>query len=110
MLRLSMTQRALSNRLLSGDESAKSDLSANQRKLESAFSTLAATDIQHNATLDFVYFVSATSGMVPDEDYASLFMINLYRGNSSDHSRAAQSYRRSGRADDGCAESQARLY
>ena len=117
VLRLSMTQRALSNRLLSGDESALSDLSANQLKLETAFSTLAATDIQHNAalettdrvqrlrssamqligqvkpganqtktfdewndqltaSLDFVYFVSATSGMVLDEDYATLFMID----------------------------------
>lgn len=117
VLRLSMIQRALSNRLLSGDDSAQSELSANQAKLDSAFTTLAATDSQYGrtlettdrverlrnsaqqligqikpgfsqakafddwnnqltATLDFVYFVSATSGMVLDEDYATLFMID----------------------------------
>ncbi len=117
VLRLSMLQRALTNRLLSGDRTAQSDLSANQLKLEDAFSKLAATDRQLNAqletgdrvqrlhsgaqrlierakadanqsaifddwndqlteTLNFVYYVSATSGMVLDEDYASLFMID----------------------------------
>ncbi|CRM87685.1 hypothetical protein [Pseudomonas sp. 22 E 5] len=117
VLRLSMLQRALSNRFLSGDRAAQSDLSANQEKLEAAFSKLAATDRQFNTqletgdrvqrlhtgaqrlieqakadanqnemfdnwndqlteTLNFVYYVSATSGMVLDEDYASLFMID----------------------------------
>ncbi len=117
VLRLSMLQRALTNRLLSGDRTAQADLSANQLKLEDAFSKLAATDRQFNTpletgdrvqrlhsgaqrlielakadanqsaifddwndqlteTLNFVYYVSATSGMVLDEDYASLFMID----------------------------------
>ncbi|TKK14843.1 methyl-accepting chemotaxis protein [Pseudomonas fluorescens] len=117
VLRLSMLQRALTNRFLSGDRAAQSDLSANQEKLEAAFSKLAATDRQFNTqletgdrvqrlhtgaqrlieqakadanqnemfdnwndqlteTLNFVYYVSATSGMVLDEDYASLFMID----------------------------------
>ncbi|WP_268796715.1 methyl-accepting chemotaxis protein [Pseudomonas huanghezhanensis] len=117
VLRLSMLQRALTNRLLSGDKTAQADLSANQVKLEDAFSKLAATDRQFNTqletgdrvqrlhmgaqrlvelakadanqsaifddwndqlteTLNFVYFISATSGMVLDEDYASLFMID----------------------------------
>jgi methyl-accepting chemotaxis protein len=117
VLRFSMTQRALSNRLLSGDPSAASDLAANQAKLEDAFSTLSSTDARYNATLetgdrvqrlrsaaqeliaqvkpganqakafddwndqltatlDFIYFISATSGMVLDEDYATLFMID----------------------------------
>ncbi|MCF5072877.1 HAMP domain-containing protein, partial [Pseudomonas syringae] len=117
VLRLSMLQRALTNRLLSGDRNAQADLSANQLKLEDAFSKLAATDRQFNTqletgdrvqrlhtaaqrlieqakadanqnemfdnwndqlteTLNFVYYVSATSGMVLDEDYASLFMID----------------------------------
>ncbi|WP_460136161.1 methyl-accepting chemotaxis protein [Pseudomonas sp. S1_E04] len=117
VLRLSMLQRALTNRLLSGDRTAQADLSANQVKLEDAFSKLAATDRQLNMqlqtgdrvqrlhtgaqrlieqakaqpnpsamfddwndqlteTLNFVYYISATSGMVLDEDYASLFMID----------------------------------
>lgn len=117
VLRLSMLQRALTNRFLSGDRTAQADLSANQLKLEDAFSKLTATDRQfytqletgdrvsrlhkasqrlieqakadanqndmfHNwndqltETLNFVYYVSATSGMVLDEDYASLFMID----------------------------------
>ena len=117
VLRLSMLQRALTNRLLGGDSTAQADLSANQEKLEAAFSKLAATDRQFNTqletgdrvqrlhtgaqrlieqakadanqnemfdnwndqlteTLNFVYYVSATSGMVLDEDYASLFMID----------------------------------
>ena len=117
ILRLSMMQRALTNRLLSGDKTAQADLSANQLKLEDAFSKLAATDLQFNTplqtgdrvqrlhagaqrlierakanadqndmfddwndqlteTLNFVYYISATSGMVLDEDYASLFMID----------------------------------
>ncbi|MBA2922983.1 methyl-accepting chemotaxis protein [Pseudomonas sp. P7] len=117
VLRLSMLQRALTNRFLSGDRTAQADLSANQTKLEDAFSKLAATDRQFNTqletgdrvqrlhtaaqrlieqakadanqsemfdnwndqlteTLNFVYYVSATSGMVLDEDYASLFMID----------------------------------
>ena len=117
VLRFSMIQRALTNRLLSGDDSAQNDLAANQAKLDSAFTTLAAINSQYSATLettdrvqrlrngaqqlidqikpgfnqakafdewnnqltatlDFVYFVSATSGMVLDEDYATLFMID----------------------------------
>lgn len=117
VLRFSMLQRALTNRLLSGDRTAQADLSANQLKLEDAFLKLAATDRQLNTqletgdrvqrlhsgaqrlierakadanqsaifddwndqlteTLNFVYYVSATSGMVLDEDYASLFMID----------------------------------
>lgn len=117
VLRLSMLQRALSNRLLSGDSTAQADVLANQAKLEDAFSKLAATDREFNEpletgdrvqdlhaaatrlmaqakpgadqsgvfdawndqlteTLNFVYYVSATSGMVLDEDYASLFMID----------------------------------
>ncbi|MPR02128.1 HAMP domain-containing protein [Pseudomonas sp. MAFF 212408] len=117
VLRLSMLQRALTNRLLSGDQTAQADLSANQAKLDEAFSKLATIDRQFNVqletgdrvqrlragaqklieqakgnanqakmfdewndqlteTLNFVYFVSATSGMVLDEDFASLFMID----------------------------------
>lgn len=117
VLRLSMLQRALTNRLLSGDQTAQAEVSANQAKLEEAFSTLANIDRQLNAqletgdrvqrlhaaaqrlidrakgdadqgamfddwndqlteTLNFVYYVSATSGLVLDEDYASLFMID----------------------------------
>ncbi|MEB0045616.1 MULTISPECIES: methyl-accepting chemotaxis protein [unclassified Pseudomonas] len=112
-----MLQRALTNRLLSSDSTAQADLSANQAKLQDAFSKLETTDRRFNAeletgdrvqrlrsgaqrlidgvkvdasqtkafddwndqlteTLNFVYFVSATSGMVLDEDYASLFMID----------------------------------
>jgi methyl-accepting chemotaxis protein len=118
ILRLSMMQRALTNRLLSGDQTAQADVLANQAKIEDAFSKLATTDRQFNdalqtgdrverlhasatrlmslakpgvdpggmfdqwndqltETLNFVYYVSATSGMVLDEDYASLFMIDL---------------------------------
>ncbi len=118
ILRLSMMQRALTNRLLSGDQTAQADVLANQAKLEDVFSKLATTDRQFNdalqtgdrvqrlhasatglmslakpgvdpggmfdqwndqltETLNFVYYVSATSGMVLDEDYASLFMIDL---------------------------------
>lgn len=117
VLRLSMMQRALTNRLLSGDSTAQADFAANQTKLQDAFSKLESTDRQYNVTLEtgdrvqrlrsgaqrlvdqakpdanqmkafdewneqltqtlnFIYFVSATSGMVLDEDYASLFMID----------------------------------
>ncbi|MEO8489361.1 methyl-accepting chemotaxis protein [Pseudomonas sp.] len=117
VMRISMMQRALTNRLLSGDKTAQADLATNQEKLEGAFSKLTATDRQYNTqletgdrvqrlhdgaqrlielakadadqtamfdgwsdqlneTLNFVYYVSATSGMVLDEDYASLFMID----------------------------------
>ncbi|MCI8211464.1 chemotaxis protein [Pseudomonas sp. S25] len=117
VLRLSMMQRALTNRLLSGDSTAQADFAANQAKLQDAFSKLESTDRQYNVTLEtgdrvqrlrsgaqrlvdqakpdanqmkafdewneqltqtlnFIYFVSATSGMVLDEDYASLFMID----------------------------------
>ncbi|MBC3952948.1 methyl-accepting chemotaxis protein [Pseudomonas folii] len=117
VLRLSMMQRALTNRLLSGDPTVQADFSANQAKLLDAYSKLESTDRQYNValetgdrvqrlrseaqrlidqakpganqgkafddwndqlvqTLNFIYFVSATSGMVLDEDYASLFMID----------------------------------
>jgi methyl-accepting chemotaxis protein len=117
VLRLSMLQRALTNRLLSGDTSALSDLTANQAKLQDAFTRLETTDGQLNAaletgdrvqrlrsgaeglinqtraaadqasmfdawseqltqTLNFIYYVSATSGMLLDEDYGSLFLID----------------------------------
>ena len=117
VLRLSMLQRALTNRLLSGDPTAQADFAANQAKLQEALSRLESTDRQYNVvletgdrvqrlragaqrlidqvkpganqakafdewndqltqTLNFIYFVSATSGMVLDEDYASLFMID----------------------------------
>ena len=117
VLRLSMLQRALTNRLLSGDQTAQPDLAANQAKLLEAFTKLETTDRQFTVeletsdrvqrlrsgaeglisqtkagadqasmfdqwseqltqTLNFIYFVSATSGMVLDEDYASLFLID----------------------------------
>ena len=117
VLRLSMLQRALTNRLLSGDQTAQPDLAANQAKLLEAYTRLETTDRQLGAgletgdrvqrlrsgaeglisqtktgadqatlfdawsdqmtqTLNFIYFVSATSGMVLDEDYASLFLID----------------------------------
>lgn len=117
VLRLSMLQRALTNRLLSGDKTAEADATANWLKLADAFSKLTTTDRQLNTqletgdrvqrlqagaqrlielaktgadqstmfdewndqlseTLNFVYYVSATSGMVLDEDYASLFIID----------------------------------
>ena len=117
VLRLSMLQRALTNRLLSGDQTAQPDLAANQAKLLDAFTKLETTDRQFTVeletsdrvqrlrsgaeglisqtktgadqasmfdqwseqltqTLNFIYFVSATSGMVLDEDYASLFLID----------------------------------
>ncbi|AEF23138.1 methyl-accepting chemotaxis protein [Pseudomonas fulva] len=117
VLRLSMLQRALTNRVLSGDVSGQGDLAANQAKLQEAFSKLEATDRelgtvletgdrvarlrsdafqlieqakgnaeqaatfdawndQIGKTLNFVYLISATSGMVLDEDYDSLFMID----------------------------------
>ena len=117
VLRLSMLQRALTNRLLSGDQTAQPDLAANQTKLLDAYTKLEATDRQFTVeletgdrvqrlrsgaeglisqtktgadpasmfdawseqltqTLNFIYFVSATSGMVLDEDYASLFLID----------------------------------
>ncbi|SHL68008.1 methyl-accepting chemotaxis protein [Phytopseudomonas punonensis] len=117
VLRLSMLQRALTNRLLSGDASAQGDLAANQAKLQEAFSKLEAADRelgtvletgdrvarlrsdafqlieqakgnaeqaaifdawndQIGKTLNFVYLISATSGMVLDDDYDSLFMID----------------------------------
>ncbi|MCK6188282.1 hypothetical protein KZX66_11140 [Pseudomonas sp. EYE_354] len=114
VLRLSMLHRALTNRFLSGDRTARADLSANQTKLEDAFSKLAATDSQFTTqletgdrvqrlhtgvqrlieqaakadanknemfdnwsdqlteTLNFVYYVSATSGMVLDEGQAQV--------------------------------------
>ncbi|MCF7543232.1 methyl-accepting chemotaxis protein [Pseudomonas sp. P2647] len=117
VLRLSMLQRALTNRLLSGDPTAQPDLAANQAKLQEAFTKLETTNRQFTVeletgdrvqrlrsgadglinqtragadqasmfhqwsdqltqTLNFIYFVSATSGMVLDEDYASLFLID----------------------------------
>ncbi len=118
VLRLSMLQRALTNRMLTGDAAAAQDLVANRSQLEAAFANLADIDtrqgrtletenrvqrlrdgartimdsvkpgaspdevfIQWNEqltqTLNFTYYLSATSGLVLDEDYASLFLIDL---------------------------------
>ncbi|QQN27319.1 Methyl-accepting chemotaxis protein [Pseudomonas syringae pv. maculicola] len=118
ILRLSMLQRAATNRLLAGDASAAQDLVTNRGQLETAFNNLADMDARQGRTLEtenrvqrlrdgarslmdsvkpglaqdeffaqwseqlaqtlnFIYYVSATSGMVLDEDYASLFMIDL---------------------------------
>ncbi len=118
ILRLSMLQRAATNRLLAGDASAAQDLVTNRGHLETAFNNLADMDARQGRTLEtenrvqrlrdgarslmdsvkpglaqdeffaqwneqlaqtlnFIYYVSATSGMVLDEDYASLFMIDL---------------------------------
>ncbi|AKT33491.1 methyl-accepting chemotaxis protein [Pseudomonas syringae pv. actinidiae] len=118
ILRLSMLQRAATNRLLAGDASAAQDLVNNRGQLETAFNSLADMDARQGRTLEtenrvqrlrdgarslmdsvkpglaqdeffaqwneqlaqtlnFIYYVSATSGMVLDEDYASLFMIDL---------------------------------
>jgi methyl-accepting chemotaxis protein len=52
VLRLSMLQRALSNRLLSGDPTAQPDLAANQAKLQEAFTRLEATDRQLTVALE----------------------------------------------------------
>ncbi|CAM3359440.1 methyl-accepting chemotaxis protein [Pseudomonas floridensis] len=118
VLRLSMLQRALSNRVLSGDGSATQDLANNRTQLETAFANLADIDARHGRTLEtegrvqrllesarslmdsvkpgavpeemfakwneqltqtlnLIYYLSATSGLVLDEDYASLFLIDL---------------------------------
>ncbi|MCI3948039.1 HAMP domain-containing protein [Pseudomonas syringae] len=118
VLRFSMLQRALTNRLLSGDASAAQDLANNRTQLDAAFNSLADMDARQGAaletesrvqrlregarslmdsvkpggsaddafiqwndqlaqTLNFIYYVSATSGLVLDEDYASLFLIDL---------------------------------
>ncbi|QVX17884.1 methyl-accepting chemotaxis protein [Pseudomonas congelans] len=118
VLRLSMLQRAASNRLLAGDASAAQDLTSNRAQLETALGNLADMDARKGEqletenrvqrlrestrslmdsikpglsqdevfaqwneqlaqTLNFIYYVSATSGMVLDEDYASLFLIDL---------------------------------
>ncbi|MCK9700630.1 methyl-accepting chemotaxis protein [Pseudomonas syringae pv. syringae] len=118
VLRLSMLQRAASNRLLAGDASAAQDVISNRAQLETALANLADIDARHGQqletenrvqrlresarslmdsikpglsqddvfaqwneqlaqTLNFIYYVSATSGMVLDEDYASLFLIDL---------------------------------
>ncbi len=118
VLRLSMLQRAASNRLLAGDASAAQDLASNRAQLETALANLADMDARQGQqletenrvqrlrestrslmdsikpglsqdevfaqwneqlaqTLNFIYYVSATSGMVLDEDYASLFLIDL---------------------------------
>ncbi|EPN61224.1 methyl-accepting chemotaxis protein, partial [Pseudomonas syringae pv. actinidiae ICMP 18807] len=118
ILRLSMLQRAATNRLLAGDASAAQDMVNNRGQLETAFNNLADMDARQGRTLEtenrvqrlrdgarslmdsvkpglaqdeffaqwneqlaqtlnFIYYVSATSGMVLDEDYASLFMIDL---------------------------------
>lgn len=111
VLRLSMLQRAATNRLLAGDASAAQDLASNRTQLETAFNNLADMDARQGSlletesrvqrlresarslmestkpglsqdevlaqwneqlaqTLNFIYYVSATSGMVLDEDYA----------------------------------------
>ncbi|RMS64391.1 Histidine kinase, HAMP region: chemotaxis sensory transducer [Pseudomonas syringae pv. aceris] len=118
VLRLSMLQRAASNRLLAGDASAAQDVISNRAQLETALANLADIDARQGQqletenrvqrlresarslmdsikpglsqddvfaqwneqlaqTLNFIYYVSATSGMVLDEDYASLFLIDL---------------------------------
>ncbi|MCF5709715.1 HAMP domain-containing protein [Pseudomonas syringae] len=118
VLRLSMLQRALTNRVLTGDTSATQDFAANRSQLETAFATLADIDARQGRTfetenrvqrlrdgartimdsvkpgvspedafaqwngqltqnLNFIYYLSATSGLVLDEDYASLFLIDL---------------------------------
>lgn len=118
VLRLSMLQRAVSNRLLAGDASAAQDMTSNRAQLETALANLAEMDARQGQqletenrvqrlrestrslmdsikpglsqdevfaqwneqlaqTLNFIYYVSATSGMVLDEDYASLFLIDL---------------------------------
>ncbi|AVX25477.1 Methyl-accepting chemotaxis protein [Pseudomonas syringae pv. atrofaciens] len=118
VLRLSMLQRAVSNRLLAGDASAAQDMTSNRAQLETALANLADMDARQGQqletenrvqrlrestrslmdsikpglsqdevfaqwneqlaqTLNFIYYVSATSGMVLDEDYASLFLIDL---------------------------------
>lgn len=118
VLRLSMLQRAASNRLLAGDASAAQDLASNRAQLETALANLADMDARKGQqletenrvqrlrestrslmdsikpglsqdevfaqwneqlaqTLNVIYYVSATSGMVLDEDYASLFLIDL---------------------------------
>ncbi|RMT13343.1 Methyl-accepting chemotaxis protein [Pseudomonas amygdali pv. lachrymans] len=118
VLRLSMLQRAATNRLLAGDASAAQDLASNRTQLETALGNLADMDARQGRlletesrvqrlregarslmeslkpglsqdeafaqwneqlaqTLNFIYYVSATSGMVLDEDYASLFLIDL---------------------------------
>ncbi len=118
VLRLSMLQRALTNRMLTGDAAAAQDLVANRSQLETAFANLAEIDARQGRTLEtenrvqrlrdgartlmesakpgaspdemfaqwneqltqtlnFIYYLSATSGLVLDEDYASLFLIDL---------------------------------
>lgn len=105
ILRLSMLQRAATNRLLAGDASAAQDLVNNRGQLETAFNSLADMDARQGRTLEtenrvqrlrdgarslmdsvkpglaqdeffaqwneqlaqtlnFIYYVSATSGMV----------------------------------------------
>ncbi|MEE4226158.1 methyl-accepting chemotaxis protein [Pseudomonas viridiflava] len=118
VLRLSMLQRALTNRMLTGDAAAAQDLVANRSQLETAFANLAEIDARQGRTLETenrvqrlrdgartlmesakpgaspdemfaqwneqltqtlnsIYYLSATSGLVLDEDYASLFLIDL---------------------------------
>ncbi|MEE4683913.1 methyl-accepting chemotaxis protein [Pseudomonas alliivorans] len=118
VLRLSMLQRALTNRMLTGDAAAAQDIVANRSQLETAFANLAEIDARQGRiletenrvqrlrdgartlmdsakpgaspdemftqwneqlaqTLNFIYYLSATSGLVLDEDYASLFLIDL---------------------------------
>jgi methyl-accepting chemotaxis protein len=118
ILRLSMMQRALSYRLLSGDTAAAADVARNAEKLDEAYNALSASDVQNGGVLEtasrvqdlrtqsrqlvaqsvpgaeplevftawndqlsrvlnFIYYVSATSGMVLDEEYGSLFLIDL---------------------------------
>ncbi|NYS41290.1 methyl-accepting chemotaxis protein, partial [Pseudomonas syringae pv. actinidiae] len=118
ILRLSMLQRAHTNRLLSGDASAAQDLANNRNQLETAFNNLSDMDARKGPeletenrvqrlresarslmegvkpglspddlfaqwneqlaqTLNFIYYVSATSGLVLDDDAATLFLIDL---------------------------------
>nr|WP_010207701.1 methyl-accepting chemotaxis protein [Pseudomonas amygdali] len=118
ILRLSMLQRAHTNRLLSGDASAAQDLANNRNQLDTAFNNLSDMDARKGLeletenrvqrlresarslmesvkpglspddffaqwneqlaqTLNFIYYVSATSGLVLDDDPATLFLIDL---------------------------------
>ncbi|RMT74002.1 Methyl-accepting chemotaxis protein, partial [Pseudomonas syringae pv. theae] len=51
ILRLSMLQRAATNRLLAGDASAAQDLVNNRGQLETAFNSLADMDARQGRTL-----------------------------------------------------------
>ncbi|MFH4234064.1 hypothetical protein WAJ75_23970, partial [Acinetobacter baumannii] len=52
VLRLSMLQRAATNRLLAGDASAAQDLASNRTQLETAFNNLADMDARQGSLLE----------------------------------------------------------